>query len=250
MFRSKAKMKKKQESDPIRWRSHEVGRIEAFTDAVFAFAVTLLIVSLEVPKSFDELVKDLLGFIPFGLGFIFLFWIWNMQHEFFRRFGLFDERTTTLNAILIFLVLFFVYPLKFLAHTLVEMIVFQNITMNAVEMTRLMIIYSSGYFMVFLMLILMYRHALSKRVELELTEAEVFETKTSIYTNTILASMGLLSIVLALLFPLAPIVAGLVYSLTGIPLSIMHNQRKKIHRLRFETITEGHKPVAENSPLK
>jgi hypothetical protein len=40
----------------FRWRGGEITRLEGFTDAVFAFAVTLLVVSLEVPHMFEELL--------------------------------------------------------------------------------------------------------------------------------------------------------------------------------------------------
>ena len=33
----------------FRWRSREISRLEGLSDAVFGFAITLLIVSLEVP---------------------------------------------------------------------------------------------------------------------------------------------------------------------------------------------------------
>jgi len=36
-------------------------------DAVFAFAVTLLVVSLEVPKTFPELMEDMHAFLVFGI---------------------------------------------------------------------------------------------------------------------------------------------------------------------------------------
>jgi len=38
----------------FRWRGGEITRLEGFTDAVFAFAVTLLVVSLEVPHTFEN----------------------------------------------------------------------------------------------------------------------------------------------------------------------------------------------------
>src|ERR1700744_2833608 len=98
----------------IRWRSHEPSRLETFSDAVFAFAVTLIIVSLEVPKTFDELFETMKGFLSFGVCFGILFLIWNNQNMFFRRYGLNDAYTITLNGILLFVVLTYTYPLKFL----------------------------------------------------------------------------------------------------------------------------------------
>jgi uncharacterized membrane protein len=44
------------ETEGFRWRSHDISRFEGLSDAVFGFAITLLIVSLEVPRTFDELL--------------------------------------------------------------------------------------------------------------------------------------------------------------------------------------------------
>jgi uncharacterized membrane protein len=91
----------------------EVSRIEGFSDAVFAFAVTLLVVSLEVPHTFDELWMAMRQFLAFAICFALLFQVWWRHFNFFRRYGLEDAATIVLTGILLFVVLFYVYPLKF-----------------------------------------------------------------------------------------------------------------------------------------
>ncbi len=93
-------------------------RLEAFSDGVFAFAATLLVVALEVPSTMLELEKVLLGFVPFTLSFGALVFLWSVHRSFFRRFPLGDPMTVALNSCLLFVVLFYVYPLKFLARGL------------------------------------------------------------------------------------------------------------------------------------
>jgi uncharacterized membrane protein len=41
----------------------EVSRLEGFSDAVFGFALTLLVVSLEVPEDYRDLAVTLSGFL-------------------------------------------------------------------------------------------------------------------------------------------------------------------------------------------
>jgi Endosomal/lysosomal potassium channel TMEM175 len=66
----------------FRWRGGEISRLEGLSDAVFAFAVTLLVVSLEVPKTFDELLQVLRGFFAFAVCFGILFWVWYDHYRF------------------------------------------------------------------------------------------------------------------------------------------------------------------------
>src|SRR5947207_1768607 len=98
----KALIKKKAAAGrTFEWRSHEISRIEGLCDAVFAFAVTLLVVSLEVPRTFAELTEALHGFVPFAICFAMLFQIWYGQFLWFRRYGLQDAATVLLNGVLL-----------------------------------------------------------------------------------------------------------------------------------------------------
>ena len=63
---------KDEEMQGIRVRGRHFSRLEGVTDAVIGFAVTLLIVSMEVSKSLDEMFTMVLGFPAFGIPFLLL----------------------------------------------------------------------------------------------------------------------------------------------------------------------------------
>jgi hypothetical protein len=90
-------------------------RIEGFSDAVFALSLTLLVVSTEVPRTFADLTRLMAAFVPFGACFALLCWLWWSHHAYFRRFGRADRVTVVLNCFLLFFLVFYVYPLKFVA---------------------------------------------------------------------------------------------------------------------------------------
>src|ERR1043166_4564874 len=104
----------------FRHRAHEVSRVEAFSDVVFGFAISLLVVSLEAPKNYEEMLHVLHGFLPFAICFVLFIGIWFEHHRFYRRYAMHDMPTTLLNTLLLFVVLFYVYPLKYMSLLMVR----------------------------------------------------------------------------------------------------------------------------------
>ena len=246
MFRRSIANKIEGDKNEFRFRGHEVKRIEAFSDAVFAFAVTLLIVSLEVPKSYEELLITMRGFFAFGISFILLMFIWYEQNIFFRRYGLDDLLTVVLNCTLIFLVLFYVYPLKFLFTLVFSQQIYGDgrspFIIQATELPQLMVIYATGYILIYFLFSLMYVHALRKRAQLELTERELFESKTKIYKNLILIAIGVISILVTLgVKPENAGFGGFVYFLIGPAYSIFFRYRNGRRRKLFASKPESEK---------
>jgi uncharacterized membrane protein len=187
----------------FRWRAGEITRLEAFCDVIFGFAITLLVVSLEVPKTYAELMADMRGFLPFAACFAQLVMIWRTHYRFSRRYGLEDPYTVMLNMVLLFLVLFYVYPLKFVFTLLFSEISGESISggFGRHEASVLMRVYAAGFAAVFLLFALMYAHAYKLRRELGLNEIEVMETRSVVAENAILALVGAGSFLVALKFP-------------------------------------------------
>ena len=139
---------------PFRLRAHEVSRIEAFSDIVFGFALTLIVVSLEVPESYEELMQEMRGFLGFAICFAVLMWIWHAHYTFFRRYAMTDVYTIVINTMLLFLVLYYVYPLKFMFS-----IVTGSIHARSGDGAMLFTIYGLGFAGIFALLLLLYLHA-------------------------------------------------------------------------------------------
>ncbi|HEU5251372.1 MAG TPA: TMEM175 family protein [Thermoanaerobaculia bacterium] len=222
----------------FRWRGQEVSRLEGFTDAVFAFAVTLLVVSLEVPRSYDELMNVMRGFLAFAVCFAVLVSIWHEHYVFFRRYGLQDGPIVWLNAALLFVVLFYVYPLKFLFTLVINQLLLRlpapaEATTSAGQARSLFLVYGSGVIAVFGMLALLYAHALRRREELGLDRVELFDTRSSLARNVLAAGVGAVSIAIALVVPEPTIgLAGYAYFLFG-PVFAVHgsisgSRRRKV----------------------
>src|SRR5580658_1192662 len=134
----------------FRWRGGEITRLEAFCDVVFGFALTLLVVSLEVPRNYSEMMTAMRGFLPFAVCFAQLVMIWLAHYRFSRRYGLEDPYTVLLNVVLLFLVLFYVYPLKFVFTMLfAEIMGTDAVNLGWHEASVLMRIYAIGFASVF-----------------------------------------------------------------------------------------------------
>jgi uncharacterized membrane protein len=230
-----------QAGQEFRHRSKEISRIEAFSDVVFGFSLTLLVVSLEVPHTYGQLIADMRGFIPFAVCFALLAQVWWLHHNFFRRYGLSDALTATLNFVLLFVVLFYTYPLKFVFTGL-----FNEVTghselreaggkgaawIAADQAPGLMAIYGVGYAAVFLIFVLLYLNALRNRYELELTAVEIFDTCTSMLESGFQVFVGLLCAGVAVILP--PNLGGLsgfLYFLIPIGMTIIGMRRGSARR--------------------
>jgi uncharacterized membrane protein len=209
-----ARMKKSPEIvDGFRMRGLEVTRLESFADAIFAFALTLLIVSLEVPKSFADLINTMRGFPAFAVCFLMLATIWNTHYKFSRRCGLDDLMTRFLTCVLLFIVLFYVYPLKFLFTLEINDMIFGGsggLRISHGELSTLYSIYGFGFAGIYLAFTLLYLHAWRLRDPLDLSGVEKLETRYIICRVFFVGVVGLIAAVLAQI-PWFPSWGGLLY---------------------------------------
>ena len=203
----------------FRPRGHEVTRVEAMSDVIFGFSITLLVVSLEAPKTYGEMMEMLHGFLPFAVCFWIFIDIWFEHRKFFRHYALDDNLTLFLNTALLFTVLFYVYPLKYMFTLSIAAFTGRPEQMPVDGARVLFTVYGIGVVAVFWLLAGMYANALRQRATLELNAVEVIDTRERIYDNFFMGLFGLISLALANTGLIG--FAGLVYFLICIPKTLV-----------------------------
>lgn len=195
----------------FRHRGEEGGRLEAISDAAFALAIALLLISTSAPQRFEDIVKFTYELLPFAFCMALIILIWHEHSVFFLRYGLRNNKIVFLNSVFLFIVLFYVYPLKFLTKMISLPVMYWfsgnnafieelSSMIKASQVADLMIIYGIGAAAIFFTLAWMYRYALRKSDELDLNEIEQFDTRVSMRSNLLMASVPLLSVLIAVIF--------------------------------------------------
>jgi uncharacterized membrane protein len=206
--------------DHFHWRGQEVSRLENLTDAVFGFALTLLVVSTEVPRTFASLINVLKGFPAFAACFALLLLFWNEHYRFFRRYGLEDRLTRSINYVLLLLVLFSVYPLKFLFTAAFSGGAgFSDVG----DLFFIYRVYGLGFAGIWTLYALLQSHALRLRDQLRLTPAEVILTRLQLNEFRLQVGVCFLSIALSYVTTRTWL-PGVIYALIG-PLAAWNGHR-------------------------
>jgi TMEM175 potassium channel family protein len=103
-----------------RW---DTGRTESFSDGVFAFAITLLVLDIAVPASeFNHLWRGIAhqwpSYLGYATSFLTVGGIWLVHHGIFRRVQYANRRVMEINLLLLMAVAFLPFPTSLVAEAI------------------------------------------------------------------------------------------------------------------------------------
>lgn len=210
-------------------------RLEAFTDAAFAFSLTLLVIAGDnVPTSFDEFLLALKSIPAFVASAAMLLMFWYSHMRWSQRYCLCDMPTILLTSALVCTVLVFVYPLRIVFGSLFHWISggFFQLSMSGIGMSALntlFAIYAIGFIAMCSLMALLYHHALNKAGPLQLDDSGQLEARlnrNSFLLQTLPAWLSLLylAIVPAKYGPYT----GFMYCLLGIIMPIYGSRATRL----------------------
>lgn len=221
----------------FRMRGEAMTRLEVFSDAAFAFALTTLVVSVgSIPGDLGELIEALKRVPAFALSFAQIVLFWIAHRGWSRRYGLEDGWTTGLTLGMIFTILVYVFPLRLMYSTFLSWMSGGWMPTDfradsAWDVQMLLAIYGVGFFVLTGVLAFLFFRALCSAKELMLSEEEILITKSGVGAWLWQSLIGLVSALLAIVLPAdLGTLSGFVYFL--IPVAVMLNGMHFGRRLR------------------
>jgi uncharacterized membrane protein len=194
----------------------QTSRLDNFTDAAFAFAVTLLVIGgTEAPTSVAMLSAAVAEVPAFAIGFavIAMFWFAHVRWRRYRGAG--DWLSAMLTVLLVFLVLVYVQPLRAMARSLSTFLGGTGTPFSG-DVGDLFLIYGAGFVAMALTTMCLFAEA-RRNPELPAEEARAARGETWIWL--ILVVTGLISIALCA-FEATDEVAPLVYATLPITIGL------------------------------
>ena len=222
-------------------RGREVTRIEAFVDAAFAFAVTLLVISFNtMPDSADALIVALKGVPAFAASFALLAMLWWQHADWSRRYGLDDGWSVLLSLLLVFLVLVYVYPLRIIFTAFFGWLsggwLPVGVTIRSGrDLQWLFLAYAVAWTTLGFVVVALYRHAWANREALALDAAELIDLRGAIAAQWMLPATGMLALLMLALaallgHPELSGFSGFAYSLMAFTGVVVGRARRRAER--------------------
>lgn len=204
-------------------------RLDAFTDAAFAFALTLLLIGGgdRVPETYADLV-DVVRHIPaFAAGFAAIAMFWHGHVRWRRMTVRASGLSVLLSLTLVFLVLVYVYPLRMMMQSVTEVAMGQGSRFTAREAVNLFTIYGIGFAAMAGVQAMLFGTTLADR---DLSDPERSAARHELAAAVILMASGIVSATMAqtAFFSLAPWVYTLIPLAMAVQQYVMRTPAAKL----------------------
>jgi len=156
------------DSRPEKGAFNETARIEAFSDGVFAIAITLLILAIQVPKTESGPLREaLLGLWPSYLAFLASFMtigvMWLNHHRLFTLINKKDDGLIAFNLLLLLGITWLPFPTAVLA---------DHFHSSHADQQTAAVVYAGSFFALSIVFNVMWRYALRCRLVDDAVHAE------------------------------------------------------------------------------
>ncbi len=217
-----------------RLRPTETKRLDAFVDAAFAFAVSLLIIAGgQPPQNFDELMIAL-GRIPsFAMGFALIVMFWLGHRQFGRLAPQRDGVSVVLSLAIVFMALIYVFPLRMLTDAAMHFLSGGRLPGEGIiegfdELAGVFTVYGIGFAILGVLYWLLYRHAARNTQRLGVAAEDLDDITSWGGVWAIIALSGVVSAIVAQVLPLRlfPGLPGFCYWLIPIGIFVLNRMRR------------------------